>query len=128
MPKSIKKLLESSSYFIAIFLTLFIIYLSLSSLEELNIEITASDKLLHTTAYVALAYSWLFAIKSSHNSFKNKIIIGIVIIIFGIIIEVLQTNMSQNRHGDVIDVVANSIGVTIAIVTFNILFRFLKVI
>ncbi len=128
MLKTIKHLLERSSFFISILLTLIIIYLSLSSLKELNVKISVSDKFLHSLAYLALTYSWLFSIKKSHSNNKIKSYIGIILIIFGIILEVLQSSMPLNRQGDIIDVLANSLGVVFALVTFNTLHKYYKVI
>jgi len=128
MLKNIKNLLERSAYLIAILLTLIIIYLSLSPLDELNIKITVSDKLLHTTAYVALTLSWLFAFKKSHNNFKSKLLVVVSIFIFGIIIEILQSNLTIYRTGDYLDVIANTVGITIAMITFSTLFKWYKII
>ena len=128
MLKTIKHLLERSAYVISISITVLIIYLSLSSLKELNLNISVSDKILHVFAYLVLTISWLFAIKKSHNNFKIKLQIGLVLLVFGIIIEILQSSMPLNRSGDYFDVLANSSGILLAIITFNYLFRFYKVI
>jgi VanZ family protein len=128
MLKIIKRLLERSAYAISILLTILIVYLSLSSLKELNVKISVSDKLLHAFAYLVLTLSWLFTILKSHKSFKVKIQVGFVLFIFGIIIEILQSSMPLNRHGDYFDVIANSSGILLGVITFNYLFRFYKVI
>ncbi|AOW20885.1 VanZ family protein [Urechidicola croceus] len=128
MLKRIKNLLELSAYFNAISITLLIVYLSLSSLEELNVDISVSDKLLHTIAYFVLSMSWLFAVKKSHYSLKLKIIIALAILLFGIIIEVLQGSLTDNRHADYYDIIANSTGILIALLIFGFLFRRFKAI
>lgn len=128
MLKTIKNLLEGSAHLISFFITCVVIYLSLSPLTELNVKITISDKLLHALAYFVLSYSWLFAIKKSHENLKIKLQIGFVIFLFGIIIEILQSNLTIYRSGDYFDAIANTVGIVLAIVTFNILFRFYKMI
>jgi len=128
MLKIIKNLLERSAYLISFSITCIVIYLSLSSLSELNVKITVSDKFLHSLAYLILSLSWLFAIKKSHSNFKTKIQIGFIVFLFGIIIEVLQSSLTIYRHGDYLDIIANTFGIILAIVTFNVLFRFYKVI
>jgi VanZ family protein len=117
-----------SAYAISIVLTILIAYLSLLSLKELNLKISISDKLLHVLAYLVLTLSWLFAILKSHKSFKVKFQVGFALFIFGIVIEILQSNMPLNRHGDYLDVFANFLGILGGIITFNYLFRFYKVI
>ncbi len=128
MRKIIKRLLGLSTYAISIVLTILIAYLSLLSLKELNLKISISDKLLHVLAYLVLTLSWLFAILKSHKSFKVKFQVGFALFIFGIVIEILQSNMPLNRHGDYLDVFANFLGILGGIITFNYLFRFYKVI
>ena len=128
MLKTIKNLLERSAYLISFSITCLVIYLSLTSLSELNIKITVSDKLLHSFAYLVLTLSWLFAIKKSHSNFKTKIQIGFVVFIFGILIEVLQSNLTVYRHGDYFDAIANTVGIVLAITVFNMLFRIYKTI
>jgi VanZ family protein len=128
MLKTIKRLLERSAYAVSILLTILITYLSLSSLKELDLKISVSDKLLHVSAYLALTISWLFAILKSHKNFKVKLQIGFTLCIFGIIIEILQSSMPLNRQGDYLDVLANSSGIILGIITFNYLLRFYKAI
>ncbi|MCF6279913.1 MAG: VanZ family protein [Flavobacteriaceae bacterium] len=128
MLKTIKSLLERSAYLISLSITCLVIYLSLSSPSELNIEITVSDKTLHSIAYLVLTFSWLFAIKKSHKELKGKLQIGFAVFLFGIIIEVLQSSLTIYRHGDYLDIIANTIGIVLAIVIFNTLFRFYKAI
>ena len=128
MLKTIKSLLERSAYLISFSITCLVIYLSLSSLTELNVKITISDKFLHWFAYLVLTYSWLFAIKKSHSNFKTKIQIGFIVFLFGILIEVLQSNLTIYRHGDYLDIIANTLGIVLAIVTFNPLLRIYKTI
>ncbi len=128
MLKIIKNLLERSAYLISLSITCLVIYLSLSSLIELNVKITVSDKFLHSFAYLALTLSWLFAIKKSHSNFKTKIQIGFVVFLFGILIEVLQSSLTIYRRGDYLDAIANVLGIALAIVTFNLLFRIYKTI
>ena len=128
MQNSIKNLLERSAYLISSILTCLVVYLSLVSLTDLNIEVTTSDKSLHSFAYLVLTYSWLFAIKKSHSNFKTKILVAFAIFLFGIILEILQSSLTIYRQGDYLDIIANTIGIVLAIVTFNLLFRIYKTI
>ncbi|PHR70161.1 MAG: hypothetical protein COA67_08780 [Lutibacter sp.] len=120
--------MERSAFLVSATITLLVAYLSLTPITDLNVEITISDKFLHSLAYLVLTCSWLFAIKKSHSNFKTKILIGFVVFLFGIILEVLQSSLTIYRHGDYLDIIANTIGIVLAIVAFNHLFRIYKTI
>lgn len=70
------------------------------------------DKIYHLVTYFLLAVLWFNAFKN--HSFRNKItVIVLSCIVFGIIIEVIQGKLTANRVGDILDVIANIIGVLI---------------
>lgn len=111
MLRLIKRLLERNTFTIAIFLTLFITFISLVSLKGMTqIKMENSDKIGHLLSYFLLSLSWFFALK---NKFNNLLII-ILLISYGIIIEVLQEVLTVHRQADFIDVLANSFGVILA--------------
>lgn len=122
----IKKLLERNAYFISFALTATIIYLSLSSLEHLPVKISVSDKFLHTLAYTTLTLSWLFTVKKSHHQLKSKLIIVIAIFIFGVVLEILQEQLTENRTLDYFDVIANTVGIMLALSSFSYLLKVYK--
>ena len=119
MLKPIKHLLEHNAYSIAIGLTILIIYLSLGETSKLTEVVQVSDKSLHSFAYFGLSLSWFFAVKSSHDQFKNKLIIGILLLILSILLELLQGTVTDYRIPDQFDVVANVIGIVIAAILFK---------
>lgn len=119
----IKNLLQANAYLIAIGLTAFIAYLSLDSFSEINMPIDNFDKVFHSLAYFFLALSWFFAVQKSHSIFKYRIVVAFLVIIFGIIIEVLQSSLTTYRTADYYDIMANSFGILIAMVLFNRLLR-----
>lgn len=120
----IKNLLQANAYLIAISLTIFIAYLSLGSFSEINMPIDNSDKFFHSIAYFFLALSWFFAVEKSHSIFKYKIVVVFFVLIFGIIIEILQSSLTTYRTADYQDILANSFGILIAMALFNRLLRF----
>ena len=87
-------------------------------MPKTNIKISNIDKLYHSIAYFTLTISWLL---SFYKKPKKKYIIVISCIILGIIIEVLQNTITIYRTGDLLDVIANSIGVLLALLIFNII-------
>jgi VanZ family protein len=123
MQMRIKNLLQANAYLIAIGLTAFIAYLSLDSFSEINMPIDNIDKIFHSLAYFFLALSWFFAVEKSHSIFKYRIVVAFLVIIFGIIIEVLQSSLTTYRTADYYDIMANSFGILIAMVLFNRLLR-----
>jgi len=116
----IKNLLVKSARFIALFCTLTIAVLSFIKLPEDSLEIPSSDKLSHGIAYFFLTLSWLYTILN-HASFFAKIkyvILGCFI--YGIIIEVLQAAITSYRTASYLDILANSIGITLAVFIFHV--------
>jgi len=99
-----------------------ITFLSLFSFSDNSlpsIKIPNIDKAVHFTFYfVASILGSLFVREITKGNVSLKITIVRVflfMLVYGIIIEVLQMSFTQNRHGDVLDVLANSLGAFIGI-------------
>ena len=109
--KNIKNLLEHKIAFtFAILLTVAITVGSLAPTTNPEIKAVLSyDKLVHGLAYCILTLSWFFAFKKSNS--KKIISIAILIFLYGIIIEVLQNIFTQYRKADLLDILANGLGV-----------------
>ncbi len=73
------------------------------------------DKLYHIFAYFALMMIWYLAIGKNTND-RRIGYIALGCISFGIIIEAMQGKLIIDRVGDLLDAVANFIGVAIAII------------
>lgn len=106
----ITKLLSERNYLLAaIFWTILIAILCLVSLNELPPITTFKykDKIIHFLFYFVFVFLWYFALKN-----KNVKILKIVVfaIVYGIIIEALQSVVTTNREADVFDALANSFG------------------
>lgn len=123
MLKVIKNLLLPNLIFIATAITLAIICLSLFKIPSIGIRINNIDKAYHCIAYFALAFSWLFTF---YKKPEKKYMIIFCCIIFGIIIELLQNNLTDYRTGDYLDALANSFGVILAFFIFNIFSKKMK--
>ena len=119
MLKATKKLLEHNAFLIASFFSVLIVYFSLASLEDLNIEISNSDKFLHTFGYFILSLSWFFAFRDSLSRKKVKILILFFVFTFGCFIEILQGVLTANRVADLFDIFANTLGIVLAFTLFN---------
>ncbi len=110
--------------YIAIVLTTAITIGSFISLE--NVEVMPeqySDKFIHSFSYSLLAFSWLLGYKQKARELKYSILISGVVFFYGIIIEVLQGFLTNNRQSDLYDILANLVGIVLAFVFFNIIFQ-----
>ncbi|MEE9350292.1 MAG: VanZ family protein [Flavobacteriaceae bacterium] len=125
MQKRIKLLLERNSYFIALLITAVITYLSLGRPVQFKppIEINFLDKILHASAYFVLSLSWLFVFRL-HSIKKGYIIF---VFLFGVLMELLQGWLTENRQSDVFDVLANSFGIIIAILLFEYIYKYYQI-
>jgi len=95
----------------------FITVLSLVSFEDdnsLDISIPYFDKLVHFTFYfVASILGGLFGKEISKGPLSKTRVLGISfvgLVFYGIIIEVIQSSMTTYRSGELMDVMANSVG------------------
>ena len=121
MLKPIKSLLENNAIYIAIFITISILFGSLVKSEFIVVEsISVSDKTYHLIAYFLLMLSWLYAFfkKEKFQEYVKYIILGCFI--FGIIIEILQGIITSYRTASYLDILANTIGVLLAVVIFHV--------
>ncbi|WP_194428391.1 VanZ family protein [Psychroflexus planctonicus] len=97
-------------------------YLSLMPTDNLPaLEIEQADKLYHLIAYVFLSLTWfsyfiVFKNKQQNLSFN---IIAAALIVFGIVVEVLQSTLTDYRTFDWWDILSNSAGTLIVYFIFK---------
>ncbi len=80
------------------------------------------DKVFHLFAYITLMLLWSkYAKKLYSKTNINKIlsITAILLTIYGIIIEVLQSKLTNTRMLEISDIVANLIGIAFGIIIFK---------
>jgi len=121
MLQRIKKLLEHNLLTLAVIATIIIAILSLTAVPKINFgfEIKSSDKILHILAYFTLSTVWLLALQKKMSNLYSKFALIFSLIIYGIILEVLQGGITNYRTGDFYDVIANTIGVLLAVLLIN---------
>lgn len=107
-----KQLLIISSLY-----TFTLVTLSLIKIKDKLPSIENSDKLYHGIAYFILMVLWYYTFHFKFKVKKNKalLIVFIISICFGIVMEILQGVLTVNRQSDVNDVLANAIGVVLAL-------------
>ena len=88
-------------------------------IEQLTFSL--SDKLIHGLYYATLTFFWLLSTKT--NTTQKHIQVGLSVFFLGLTLEIMQDVLPIERNMDVLDVIANSFGIGIAIGTA----RFLEI-
>ncbi|MBT9188017.1 VanZ family protein [Zobellia russellii] len=129
--------LKNNKYTIAflgwmVFVTFFSL-VSFSDTEADNIDIPNLDKVVHFSFYFGAAFLAVLFIKERTKGsveLRKAVLYAVVgAIIYGIIIEVLQYSFTADRHGDILDALANSVGAILGSLAVKSLFskeRWLK--
>ena len=102
---------------ISVAYTLFVLGVSFIDLDDLSqLDTSRGDKIAHAGIYFLLVLVWYVAFLPKAGIHPKKYIprISITVFIFGTIIEVLQSSLTTHRTADVLDIVANTIGVGLA--------------
>ncbi|TYB78399.1 VanZ family protein [Bizionia myxarmorum] len=112
-------MLKRNTLLISIVYTLSLLTVSLIKLDFSKIDSLApsfGDKIFHFGAYSVLTLVWYFTMNIQFNYSKMKALSIVVVscITFGIIIEVLQKELTYTRFFDFYDIVANIGGVLLA--------------
>ena len=106
--KITRHLSERNLFAFALIWTIAITIASLVSLNNMpKVEVPGNDKTIHFIFYFVFTLLWYFALEKKIKKESLKFIIVSAAIIFGIIIEVLQSVLTQNRQADVNDDLAN---------------------
>jgi len=103
---------------IALGFTSLLTIFSLARLNNVpNIGVSFGDKLFHFGAYAVMTWVWFNYINTKKTIKRRKSILisATIAILFGMIIEALQGALTVTRQADINDIIANSIGVLIAV-------------
>lgn len=79
------------------------------------------DKFVHVSIHAGLFFIWaLYFFRKQNNRIasKNFALVAISCLLYGIIIEALQETFVALRHSDVMDLVANSVGILLGAIVF----------
>ncbi len=106
---------------VALIYTLGISYISLIPLNDMHLpNFNFADKIVHFLLYFFMSILWLMAYPCL---WKKKKIYFIVLVAWGIMIEILQANFVQGRSGEILDVLFNTAGILFG---FYINYKFAK--
>jgi VanZ family protein len=97
---------------LAISWTVLVAVLSLMSIGKFGdtVEIPNKDKFVHFVFYFVFVVSWYLYFKAKNNFKYTGVSIVLIAISFGVFIEICQATLTKERHGDILDVLANSLG------------------
>ena len=101
---------------ITIILILIAIVGSLLPLQHIEqITFNLSDKFIHCLHYTGLTFFW---IKSNEEPSNQRLIkTALLVFVFGLVLEILQEILPIQRNMDILDLLANSTGIFLAIVS-----------
>jgi len=105
----LRKLLLSVSVFYTIALII-VTFINLNGVPSLGSSF--DDKIYHFLAYAGLSGLWITYFKTSKKRCKLWFVF-VIIVLFGVLLEVLQHQLNQNRTYDTYDLLANCFGVII---------------
>ena len=117
---------QASKLFLAISWTLIIVFLSTTELDNTvgsSIKIQHKDKYVHFVFYFLFVVLWYNYFNIKENLKNKEIIMVVTAILFGIAMEVYQTTYTTTRHGDILDVIVNSIGAILGLYFVKYLLR-----
>ncbi len=123
---------KRANFWLAFLWTLFITVLSLINSSSLpDVSISNIDKLVHAIFFFILTIVWFLFFKSTRKKkiFVDAISRSIILAAFlGVCIEIAQEFLTEDRTGDLMDIVADLFGTVIAIPTCYLYYnRYLKV-
>lgn len=107
---------------ISVTVALVIMYLSLSNANTFNkvsiFNFPFMDKIVHFGMYFALMSSIIFENRKSFKNLSGLLLAAIIPLLYGILMEILQSTISVNRSGSVFDVLANSAGIIVSVLVW----------
>ena len=95
-----------------------------SGVSHSGINIPYFDKILHFGFYFLLSIIFIYDFKffkKREYKFRKIIIVFLVCVIFGALIEILQHYLIESRSGDIVDLLADTLGIIFGISFMRIL-------
>jgi VanZ family protein len=116
---------------ISLLLAVTILILSVMPVPQMpKIEVKAGDKIGHFLAYVVLSFTVFFEIARKFRwsiNYRRWLSRAVLIcILYGVVMECLQASSLFNRHFDIYDMLANTIGVVTGSTLFILSFSRIK--
>jgi VanZ family protein len=110
-------MLKNNIYTITV--SLVILYLSLATpptvVKSGFFDIPHLDKFVHFGLYFVLMSVLIIEHRHSITDTRKLLLIALIPFVFGIIVEFMQSEFTKNRKGEVLDMIADSAGVTLSL-------------
>ena len=110
-------MLKNNIYTITV--SLIILYLSMATpqtfIKNGFFEIPHLDKFVHFGLYFVLMGTMILEHRRSLTDTRKLLLIALIPFFFGIIVEFMQSEFTKNRKGEVLDMIADSGGLTAAL-------------
>lgn len=93
-------------------------------LPKVKVKIYGLDKIVHGVIHFTLINVWMLYIYVKNDfqfRWKWVLILFLWILLFGIIVEILQSQLTDSRGADILDIAANLTGSLLGILFFKIL-------
>jgi len=78
-----------------------------------------SDKWAHFLVFAVLFFLWAQALSVKNNRSISSVKLFFALVFYGIIIEVIQDLWYVSRTGDLMDVIANTVGILLGLILFH---------
>ena len=90
---------------------------SMHNFDEVPVQDGYTDKYVHCIFYFIFTVLWYLSIKRDNpeSNKKQRLIVFLMAVVFGIIIELCQQFFTTDRSADITDVAANTTGSALAI-------------
>lgn len=123
-------MLRKSLFFLSLAYTSVLLLASLLNINSITRGLPSdSDKFLHATAHAILTGLWFLTLVYKFNikSLKSIVYASVFAVAFGVVIEILQGVLTQNRVADFKDILANVLGtVVVVLIILGLRYRELK--
>lgn len=110
-------MLKNNIYTITV--SLIILYLSLATPQTVVksgfFDIPHLDKLVHFGLYFLLMATMILEHRHSLTDTRKILLIALIPFFFGIMVEFVQSEFTKNRKGEVLDMIADTLGIMAAI-------------
>lgn len=118
--------LKSKIPFIAVLYTVILTVLSLANVSNNVINMQSNrDKMFHAGAYAILTIVWFLTFYKTlkYSKIKSMSLSAVLSISFGILLEVLQGQLTSYRFPDYKDAIANTFGVIVMIIIIGVKYK-----
>jgi VanZ family protein len=103
----------------SIIVALIIMYLSLTNANTFDkvpeFDIPYIDKIVHFLMYFGLTSVMILEHHKTVKNFSSLLLLGLFPFLYGILMELLQSNITSDRSGDIFDAVSNTSGIFVSI-------------